>query len=516
MKKIISTLLVASILFFAGCTDWLDIRPESEIVLDDYWQNESQVEQVLAACYRAMTEEDVMSRMLIWGELRSDNVTYGIGMPEDMTKILNVDISPANDYCHWGSLYTVINYCNNFLHYAPGVVDVDPNFTESDLHALESEVLTIRALAYFYLVRAFRDVPWVEEPSIDDTQDYNIPTSSEEVVLANIVKDLNNALKSARDRYNKIEYDKGRITRNAIRALLADIYLWQEEYGKCVEMCDQIFNDTQQKLELVSGKDVISQVFYQGNSIESIFELQFEENIMFNSAVYDYYGGQGKRFGQWSFPGVLITGNSSPFSYQTASGLESEEDLREKDFLYPEPGGDRYFVFKYAGNERIDNSTTGGRGTYVYRATTANWIVYRLSDIILMKAEALIELESDMPEAVRLINLTYMRSNPDLVEGLKLETYNSKLEMEKLVLRERQRELMFEGKRWFDLMRLARRDDSPSSLLNYVMKKIGGDASLQTSKMSVMDALYMPIHNDELKANTALEQNPYYELTVED
>ena len=106
-----------------------------------------------------------------------------------------------------------------------------------------------------------------------------------------------------------------------------------------------------------------------------------------------------------------------------------------------------------------------------------------------------------------------MRSNPELTNGeLKLETYNSKLEMEKLLLRERQRELMFEGNRWFDLMRLARRADSPAPLLNYVAKKYAGNASVQSSKMSVMDALYLPIHTDELKANTALIQNPFYEI----
>jgi len=126
----------------------------------------------------------------------------------------------------------------------------------------------------------------------------------------------------------------------------------------------------------------------------------------------------------------------------------------------------------------------------------------------------LIQLGTDNEEAMRMINMTYLRSNfEEGTEPLKLENYNTKGDLEKLLLRERQRELMFEGKRWFDLMRLARRADSPTPLLNYVIKKFTGNSSLEITKMSVMDALYLPIHTDELKANTALEQNPFYETT---
>jgi hypothetical protein len=513
MKRIFSILALMILLSGTwGCQDWLNIKPESEVVLEDFWQNESQVNQALAACYRSLTEQNVMSRMLVWGELRSDDVTFGSDMPVDMYKMVNVDIAPSNGYCQWGPIYTVINYCNNFLHFAPQVVDLDANFTESKLHSVEAEVLTIRALAYFYLVRTFKEVPWIDQPSIDDAQDYKVPKSPEGVVLDNIEADLITALKYARTNYEKTVYDKGRITRNAVRALLADIYLWREKYGQSIDMCNQIL-DNPGTLELVDGKDVLRQVFYQGNSTESIFELQFDDDNQFNQILHDFYGYSGNMSGEWSFPGVLVTGQYRSFNIKGAAGIESENDIRQKDFLRPETGGDKYYVFKYAGALREENSTTNF-STYYYRNTTANWIVYRLSDIILMKAEALIQLGNDNEEAMRMINMTYLRSNfKEGTEPLKLDNYNTKGDLEKLLLRERQRELMFEGKRWFDLMRLARRADSPTPLLNYVLKKFTGNSSIQFTKMSVMDALYLPIHTDELKANTALEQNPFYETT---
>ena len=516
MKKILSILYLAGLIVLSsGSNDWLDVRPESEIVLDDFWQNESQVNQVLAACYRSITEVDVMSRMLVWGELRSDNVTYGRGMPSDMYKMLNVDISAENIYCRWGSLYTVINNCNNFLYYAPGVVELDANFTKSKLHSMEAEVLTLRALMYFYLVRTFDKVPWVDQPSIDDAQDYHISQSDEDFVLDKLVIDLQTALKYSRSKYETNNYTKGRITTNAIRALLADIYLWQEEYTKCIEMCDLILNDAESGLELELGENVIPNVFYQGNSKESIFELQFDNDLMYNWVARDYFGAFGNEAGQWSFPGVLVTGKFSPFNFNAGSSKESTDDLREKDFLRQETGGDSYYVFKYAGALRYENPVTEA-STYYYRNVTANWIVYRLSEIYLMKAEALIQLETNPTEAVELINTVYIRSNTKEGEKeLVAENYTSKLKLNELYTRERQREFMFEGKRWFDLMRLARRVDSPAPLLSYVTKKFSGGSSLQSTKMSVMDALYLPVHTDELKANSALVQNEFYKVTGE-
>jgi len=509
-RKLYIVLITGLLLANTACTDWLDIRPESEIVLEDFWQNESQVNQVLAASYRSMTEYDYMSRMLIWGELRSDNVTFGNNMNTEMYKMLNVDISPDNSLCHWGSFYTTINICNSFLHFAPRVVDLDPNFTESKLHALEAEILTIRALSYFYLVRTFDQVPWIESPSIDDTQDYAIAKSPQDSILNLLVRDLNIALTYARETYDIYEYDKGRITKNAVRALLADIYLWQEEYQKCVDMCNEVLADP--ALELVNGDKVIEQVFYEGNSSESIFELQFDDDNMINRVVESYYGYFGIPFGQWSFPPIFVTGSSSPFNYQAGTVVESndEEDLRARDFL--RSFGDKFYIFKYSGALRQENNE--GVSSYIYRSTTPNWIVYRLPDIYLMKAEALIQLETNNQEAIDMINATYTRANPELIDGdLLLDNYTSKLDLENLLLRERQRELMFEGKRWFTLMRLARRADSPTPLLGQVMKKYSGSATIQSLKMSVMDALYLPIHTNELKTNSELEQNPFYELT---
>lgn len=504
-----------SALFVFGmesCSDWLDLRPESETVLEDYWQTESQATAVLAGCYRGLIRDQCMERMMVWGELRSDNVMMGDFILTDMKKILDVNITPTNPYANWGPFYSVINYCNTFLHYAPSVVNKDQNFTATKLHTLEAEALTIRALCYFYLVRTFRDVPLIITPSISDADNFYVGKSTEREVLDQIIKDLITAQQYAKSNYGTEAFNKGRVTLSAVNALLADVYLWDQQYANCISACDRVLAD--KTLELVRGDKMLTDVFYTGNSTESIFELQFDKNTQYNSWVSNLYGVGGAQNGQWSYAYYLgPKGNYSPFNYQPTVLKESEKDIRESNFIGTTTNGAGYNIYKYALYQYVENSSNGTANP-VYRtpSTTANWILYRMSDVMLMKAEALVQLDrsdDDLNEAIKLVNTTYLRSNL-AADSLKLNNYPDKGAMQELVLRERQRELLFEGKRWFDLMRVARRNNDATAIMKYISPKLTGD-NMQIKKMSIMDALYMPVLQSQIEINPKLVQNPFYE-----
>jgi starch-binding outer membrane protein, SusD/RagB family len=504
-------ILIASALFFAGassCSNWLEVLPENQMILEQYWKTESDAQGVLSACYRGLIENDITYRMLIWGEMRSDNVIKAANNDENINKILGQEITPNNVNCSWGGFYSIINNCNTFLRYAPEVVKEDANFTTAKLHAMEAEVLTIRALSYFYLVRAFKDVPFITTPSIDDSQNFLVAKSPERVVLDSITKDLLVAAQYAKTNFSTLSYTKGRITKNAVYALLADIYLWDEKYDDCISMCNKVMADN--TLKLVGAESVIKEVFYEGRSTETIFELQFNDKVQINYATRNLYGWSGNEKGGISFPTNLAPGKQySPFKYSLGNGVfESDKDTRSKDFYKTDASTGVYNIFKYAGLSRTENSTTN-LSTYTYRSNTSNLIIYRLSDVILMKAEALLQKtnDTDLENVVALVNKVYKRSNPDS-DTLTASKYTGFSDVESLVLRERQRELMFEGKRWFDLVRLARRANSTAPLISYVAKTTTGNEAL--GRMSVMNALYWPIHKDELTSNLLLIQNPFY------
>lgn len=517
MKKYLLIFFVTIVGLGAGsCSDWLDLRPESEIVLEDFWQDESDVTQVLAGCYRAMTEDGYMERMLIWGEVRSDNVigrSVG-GVPTAMYRLINGEVTVDNGFVHWGSMYSVINYCNTLLLYGPGVVERDEHFTQAQFNSIKAEVLTLRAISYFYLVRTFRAVPWIETASVDDNQDYQVAASSEEEVLNRLLEDLAFAERYSRDRFETKQLTKGRITRSAVRALMADIFLWMEDYENAVKYCDLVLSN--EELELLPGKDLIEEAFYLGNSVESIFELQFNRDVQVNNRVNEYLGWYQEMNGFWAFPLNLVSGGgaSKPniFNRNEGSAVESAKDYRLKDFLYPF-SIENYSVFKYSGAFRTE-SADGNTSTYTFGSRTPNWIVYRLADILLLKAEALVEMDQ-LSEALDLVNQVYLRMNYDDETGLVLSNYPTKESMRELVLRERQRELMFEGKRWFDLVRYGRRLNDAGAVSSKVSVKFSGSSGSPSQNWQVLDALYFPIHIDEININRKLKQNPYYDIESE-
>ena len=526
MKNIILTLVSFIIVVSTtSCDEWLTLKPESELVLEDFWKDETQVNQILAGCYRSMLHGNgkirdngevpsYMDCVVTWGELRSDNVVYGEAMHYDLAQMAQWNITAGNRFNNWSSIYVTINYCNTLLHYAPDVVGLDENFSASELATVQAEALAIRALSYFYLVRTFQEVPWREEPSLDDTQDYRVAKSSEDEILDNITEDLQTALLSAREKFDIEEYNRGRVTKNMIRALLADIALWRNDYSTCVNYCDQIIDS--KSYELVEGEDMLEEVFYMGNSTESIFELQFDKDDN-PSTTLDLFYKYRTSEGFYAFPLALLTGNSSLFDFKLGAIHESEFDVRKEDFLYDETGlgAADYSVFKYGGYRFKAASSGSGEITshYYGRGTkAANWIVYRYSDVLLMKAEAQVQL-NELKDAMQLVNQVYLRSNfhedGEPVDSLDLNDYASMSSMEDLVLRERQRELMFEGKRWYDLMRVARRNNSPFDLVTLVAKK---DQNFSGDKFKTMNSLYLPINSGVLNSNKLLVQNPFYEI----
>jgi hypothetical protein len=182
--------------------------------------------------------------------------------------------------------------------------------------------------------------------------------------------------------------------------------------------------------------------------------------------------------------------------------------------------GTSYSIAKYP-RERVSFSLlkTGSVNVSGESRSSANsnWIFYRMSDVMLMKAEALIQRsEADRPEAFKLINNVYKRANniaPETTTGsLSYETYStSKEKMEDLLFAERHREFLFEGKRWFDLVRMARRDGKTDRLVSCAIRKYRQDINVIKIKLTDPNYIYFPYAKSELKVNPLLKQNPAFD-----
>ena len=79
-----------------------------------------------------------------------------------------------------------------------------------------------------------------------------------------------------------------------------------------------------------------------------------------------------------------------------------------------------------------------------------------------------------------------------------------------LVFDERNRELMFEGKRWFDLVRRSLYEGNTNYLISQAGRKYTNNKSAAESRLKRLDAIFWPYHEDELKVNKNLVQNPAF------
>lgn len=519
MKKLyISLCAMFALGSLTSCNDFLTLYPEDEIVDDEYWVDGTKVQSVVASCYRYMADNNTLRKMLYWGELRSDNVDYTTGGTDEQN-LHDANLLSSSSLVKWDGFYNVINICNNVIQKAPGVRDKDVNFTEDVLHHYMAEAYTMRALCYFYLVRSFGDVPYVTAPSDSEQKDYMVYQAKGDSIINCLISDLEKyGTPWAAEEWDTEAYNHGRITLNAVRALLADLYLWRasdinnakadEDYQQCINYCDAILNDENSTL-IFADEDIYSQVFYQGNASENIFELNFVNGGLANSSTAQLYGNTSK-------------GNTPHFTpTQNLYSKFTENDSRRYQYLqlnYTGSGTNMtvssYRIFKYEG---MRPASDFGATDFSYRPANnyANWIIYRLSDIYLMKAEALAILaqhensQEKADQALALCNTSHNRYTSAVQDELSIGQIS---DAETVVLEERRLELCFEGKRWYDLLRKARREGSTDKALQLLVAARSGDTQLFEARLSSLDAWYLPISKTEMNANPNLHQNAYYKL----
>ncbi|HJD76522.1 MAG TPA: RagB/SusD family nutrient uptake outer membrane protein [Bacteroides reticulotermitis] len=527
LKYLVYIMLVLQGVISTSCNEWLNLEPNDGVPRDKYWKTKEDVNSAVVGAYISMTNSDLMTRMFLYGEWRADMVTYSpTYINSNIEDVVNGEISADNSFLNWASFYTTINLCNTILKYAPQAQANDKSFSATLLKEYEAQAIAIRSLMYFYLVRSFGDVPLILEAYTNSSQEMSVAKSSQETILNQLVEDLTYAEKYIPYKYSSTDAarNKGKMTAYAVKALLADVYLWKEEYAKCSAKCDEIINSGQFALISVHRDEVIlegatpeendtiyypsetaytqlyDQLYYKGNSTESIFEIQFSAEGM--NPFYNYMN---------SSKGWLMVNEDGIANVFTPTGFGKNNYFDVRKVISQRMNR----IWKYIG---VNLNTERQLEEY-----TSNFIVYRLAEIYLMKGEALsqmaIQANDDwtmLKEARALIEKVRVRANAVESTDLtyKQPSYSGKT-LEQFILDERAREFVFEGKRWFDVLRQAKRGNYAGDNLHYLIDLAGLSAPpektyiLQT-KYKNFGSHYLPIYQDELEANPALVQNDFY------
>lgn len=579
MKKLFYNIIGVACLAgsLSSCSDFLEIKPQNEIVLEDFWSEKADVDNMVSGCYAALESDAAVRRMMMWGEFRSDNVMAGTDTQKDMNlyNVFRENITPKNWYTNWSVFYQVINRCNTIIKYAPEVAQRDPAYSNSEVQATIAEVSAIRDLCYFYLIRTFRDVPYTTEAYTDDDQEMQLEATPFYTVLNNLITDLESVKGNAIKRYPDTQkvYQTGRITQDAINAMLCEMYLWNKDYQNCIRCADEVIQSKKDQAEeerIKNGTTIpaseqrldgyplvnnyisstrfgnaFNEIFAKGNSRETIFELVFDNNnagntMLSNAAAGEWYGNSVN-------PGRVAAGSAITDDASTESGRTIFQNVNKKldaRIYFNLFGGSSAIAKMVWHTVNVDASSSTPSVYYVdaynyakidnvdHWYTSSNWIIYRLSDIMLLKAEALCQLLRDGTDAATaaynadiarqafsLANVVNKRSYcivdiKSTKDTLDFNDYQTKTQLEDLVMRERQVELMFEGKRWYDLVRRSMRDGKTDVLCSAVSKRNGPNPTLASNFFGNANmwqwAIFWPYNYEELIVNKKLKANPAY------
>ncbi len=620
MKRIkISNKIIAAGLCLAGfcatsCEDFLTVSPADRITEEDFWKSKSDLDNVRAAAYRQMAGSGVTSRIIYWGELRSDNVTLNDQSQQSIQNLQQGILMPTEGMFNWEHFYTGINYCNLVLEKGeemtiPGQ-EIDPSFRRSDWQTIKAEMLSLRALYYFYLVRAYRNVPYIDYAVRTDVEAKNCTQGQTlgVIILGKLIDQLEANVAYAADNFGTASENTGRFTKRGVHALLADMYLWRgamltnsaqkgdyvlsasgdtltasavdnlrdDCYRKAIQHADYILNYMQQQYdkELADNPGMIDEnankaypyltrmgntgfanasdyvyswVWGVSNSSEAVFQLKYDANAnVSNDVPYTYfanYSGNSVSTGYMSGSNLLAASAASSYDPEVGFG---KTDIRLLETLNYSPTSISLptihkNVLSSLSISNMEDMTEGASSKNYRSVRSQNWPIYRLTDIMLIKAEAIARLNlpsnakasnnAQVAEGFKLTNAIFERNNPrlqatgtsgagELVSDRLKENYatnpdapKTATELLTLVYNERQREFVAEGKRWFDIVRQC---EATKSTVSDVLSSFISLSTSVRNRLKLLMAMYNPIYSEEIKINGVanggnLVQNPVWD-----
>ena len=527
LKYILASLCVA---MTTGCTDnFLDNTPQGSLS-DGVMNSPEAIDLLVNAAYASlygMTNEQgdpCMRPTTNWsyGEVRADNAYKGGGGEGDVWDVhametFQLQSNNGNLDGKWFNLYSLISRCNSALRVLKAA---DPNeYKDRDMRMAEIKV--IRAHHYFELVRLFNKVPYIDEDlKVSEYVDVPNDQYTRKEHLARIAADLLDAADQLPDRQTEV----GRINRNIALAYAAKVKLYEayeqdEETHAVTNVNKALLREVVELIDQVKGYDLLTDfqqldmIDYENGS-ESVFAVQYSmndgssdggrinwSNLLNSPGGNSPYHGDGFFLPSQDLINAYQTDeNGLPvFDYQSRPdyGVVEFIDETHQNLSNTEPTVDPRLDF-VVGRPTITYKTyretpcqswVRDRGVYGHNcakrfwvspespdmiqgwpwgASELNWQIIRYADLLLYKAEALIELGEDLETARQLINRVRQRAmDSEYVKDFNDPTKNAanyKIGLypaegwtqdyaRKALRTEMRLEKALEGERFFDLVR---------------------------------------------------------------
>ena len=562
----LATVLTAGALSLGSCDDFLDHQKPQGTLDETQVKDPSRIDNLVISAYAIyMSAEDINSSFSMWNfDVRSDDAYKGGNGTSDGDVFHQLEISQGilttnwNISDMWTRLYNCISRVNTAL---AQLEQLDAkSYQQKDERIGEMKFL--RAYGHFLLKRLYKNIPFVMNPNLS-VENYNNLSNTEytnDEGWGLIIKDLEDAYKVLPVKQKEV----GRPSKAAAAAFLTKAYLYKayrQDNAQSNEVTSISADDLKKVVEYSDPN------IYQagGFDLEADFHNKFRPEPQYENGVesiwaIQYSMNDGTKLGNlnWSYglivpniPGVTDGGcdfykpsQNMVNAFRTnAEGLPYIDTFNDKDYNkasdYADP---RLFLtvgmpglpYEFNSNYMMDETDTWSRshGLYGYYVTLKqnvdpdcgflikgswwgtpeNRIVLRYADVLLERAEALVQLnDGRIDEAIGLVNKLRIRakqslsaiSNYEADYGVRINiaTYKGSYDQAqalKIVKMERRVEMGMESERFFDLVRWGEAAD----VLNKYYAEEAGDCSIyKDAKFTKNKNEYLPIPFSQISAS---------------
>ncbi|WP_315577885.1 RagB/SusD family nutrient uptake outer membrane protein [Hoylesella oralis] len=566
MKKIIYICTAILLLSFSSCSDFLDRQVPQGTLSDDQVKDAKYVDNLVISAYAVwISAEDINSSFSMWNfDVRSDDAYKGGNGTSDGDVFHQLEISQGILTTNWNisDMWQRLYNCISRVNTAIALLDQTDGSTYTLKEERLAEMKFLRAYGHFLLKRLYKHIPFIMNEHLT-TQEYNNLSNTEysnDEGWQQIINDLEAAYKVLPVKQAEV----GRPSKAAAAAFLAKVYLYKAYHqdNASTNEVTSISNDDLKKVVEYTEEAIYTA---GGYGLETDFHNNFRPEPQYENGkeslwAMQYSMNDGTTYGNlnWSYglivpniPGVTDGGcdfykpsQNLVNAFRTdRNGLPYIDTFNQNDYDkstdYADP---RLFLtvglpglpYEFNKDYMMDESATWSRsnGLYGYYVTLKqnvdpasgylikgswwgtpmNRIVFRYADVMLERAEALVQLnDGRIAEAIAIVNRLRTRAKQSLSVisdyenryGVRMNvstyagTYNQAQAL-KIVKMERRIELGMESERFFDLVRWGEAD----SVINKYYAEEANDCSIYSAaRFTKNKNEYLPIPYAQIAAS---------------
>ncbi|WP_345949618.1 RagB/SusD family nutrient uptake outer membrane protein [Mucilaginibacter sp. PAMB04274] len=481
MKKIFlaAGLLGLTLAGTTSCNKLLDVTPQSQITGQVYFKSEGDFDPFVIGNYASIR---AFANSFTYGTERSEELAQGPN--SRLTSVWLQTITPTTNAFNYNGQYRAIGASNLLLE------QIEPfQFSSAAVkNRIKAEALCQRAYTYLFLVRVVGDTPLMLQAITDDNVPL-LPRAKAADVMKQIFSDLDMAISLFPD---KSYANKYRFSWGAAQALKAEAKLWS---AKVLGGGATDFNDAIAACAAVETTGVSLL-----NNFKDVTTTRANAEVIM--AAYYQRDETGANYGLNALPYLQSVQNASnldsiPYAKTTTNGQGGYQISLKSRQLFSGLTNDKRKPFTFI-TERVGTTV---RNSYVIklpgnvypddRVSDNDVIMWRLADVYLMEAEAYAGV-NNTTKAIEYLDKVRVRAGNGAYTGA-----TDKATVERSIFDERGRELFFENKRWYDIVRF--HFGNTINAYDYVPNLVGKKTPL-----------FWPLSASVLAANSQLVQTAGY------